>query len=93
MNVLIDNDLDLRVFLIPGKDNIITDPLSRFCNNLAVQLAPRFSIFNFEHTPSGCTGGLQKNDSYLTDVPATFQATVDNGASQPRALHSTWDGH
>jgi hypothetical protein len=47
MNVLMDNDLDLRVFLIPGKDNIIADPLSRFRNNLAIQLAPRLSIHNF----------------------------------------------
>ena len=47
MNVLMDNDLDLRVLLIPGKDNIIADPLSRFRNNLAIQLAPRLSILNF----------------------------------------------
>lgn len=47
MNILMDNDLDLQVVLISGKNNIIADPLSRFCNSLAVQLAPRLTIFDF----------------------------------------------
>jgi hypothetical protein len=47
MDVLIEDDRDLRVFHVPGKDNIVADPLSRFLNELALKLAPLLEIRTF----------------------------------------------
>jgi hypothetical protein len=59
MNVLIEDNLDLRVFNIPGKDNIIADPLSRFKNERARMLAPRLIILSFT-PPRDALGEVKK---------------------------------
>jgi hypothetical protein len=59
MNVLIDNDLDLRIFHIPGKDNIIADPPSWFLNDQTCMLAPRLVILNFT-PPRDALGAVKK---------------------------------
>ena len=45
--MLLEDEVDLRVFHIPGTDNIITDALSRYKNNLATLLSPNLIIGTF----------------------------------------------
>ena len=45
--MLLEVEVDLRVFHIPGQDNIIADALSRYKNNLATLLSPNLIIGTF----------------------------------------------
>jgi len=47
IDMLIEDEIDLRVFHIPGKDNLIADPLSRYKNRLATLLSPGLIIGTF----------------------------------------------
>ena len=47
IDMLLENELDLCVFHIPGHDNLITDPLSRYKNRLATILSPGLIISTF----------------------------------------------
>ena len=47
IDMLLEDKVDLRVFHIPGTDNIIADALSRYKNNLATLLSPNLIIGTF----------------------------------------------
>jgi hypothetical protein len=47
IDMLIEDQIDLRVYHISGKDNIIADPLSRYKNELARLLSPGLIISPF----------------------------------------------
>ena len=47
IDMLLEDEVDLRVFHIPGKDNIIADALSRYKNNLATLLSPNLITGTF----------------------------------------------
>ncbi len=47
INILIEDEIDLRVYFIPSEDNIITDPISHYKNHIALRLAPRLIINSF----------------------------------------------
>jgi hypothetical protein len=47
IDVLIEDEIDLRVYHTPGEDNIIADLLSRFKNKLALLLSPGLIIGSF----------------------------------------------
>ena len=47
IDMLLEDELDLWVFHIPGKDNLIADPLSRYKNRLATTLSPGLIIGTF----------------------------------------------
>jgi hypothetical protein len=47
IDMLIEDQIDLRVYHISGKDNIIADPLSRYKNELARLLSPGLIIGPF----------------------------------------------
>ena len=47
IDMLLEDEVDLHVFHIPGKDNIIADVLSRYKNNLATLLSPNLIIGTF----------------------------------------------
>jgi hypothetical protein len=47
IDVLIEDEVDLCVYHIPGKDNLIVDPLSRFKNKLALLLSLGLIIRTF----------------------------------------------
>ena len=59
MDILIKDDRDLHVFHIPGKDNIIADPLSRYLNELALKLTPHLTIHTFI-PPQDALGDIKK---------------------------------
>ena len=45
--MLLEDKVDLRIFHIPGKDNIIADTLSRYKNRLATLLSLNLIIGTF----------------------------------------------
>jgi hypothetical protein len=47
IDALIDNSTDTRVLHIPGEDNIVTNALSYFNNELALHLMPNLRIITF----------------------------------------------
>jgi len=59
VDVLIEDQLDLRVYHIPGKENLIADPLSRFKNILAQVLSPHLIIGTFI-PPQDALGAAKK---------------------------------
>ncbi|EIN03872.1 hypothetical protein PUNSTDRAFT_77509 [Punctularia strigosozonata HHB-11173 SS5] len=48
VDILLLHSIEIRVFHIPGKDNVMADALSRFDNDLVYQLAPTASISLFQ---------------------------------------------
>ena len=59
VNILLHFDVDLRVAHVPGNHNIIADALSRYHNELIVDLVPSAQIFTFE-PPRDALGVPQK---------------------------------
>ena len=59
IDMLLEDDLDLRIFHIPGHDNLIADPLSRYKNRLATILSPRLIISTFT-PPQDAMGAPKK---------------------------------
>ena len=47
IDMLLEDELDLQVFHIPGKDNLIADPLSRYKNRPTTTLFPGLIIGTF----------------------------------------------
>ena len=45
--MLVDDEIDLWVYHILGKDNLIADPLSQYKNRLATLLSPGLIIGTF----------------------------------------------
>jgi hypothetical protein len=48
VDVLIAHGIDLRVYHVPGHENVVADALSRFNNELALQLVPGLLIDHFQ---------------------------------------------
>ena len=48
VDLLLDHGVDLRVFHIPGQDNIVADALSRFRFDTVALYAPSLQIFKFQ---------------------------------------------
>jgi len=48
VDLLLDHGVDLRVFHIPGQDNIVADALSRFRFDTVALYAPSLRIFKFQ---------------------------------------------
>jgi hypothetical protein len=59
IDVLIKDQIDLRVYHILGKDNLIADPLSRYKNKLAWLLLPGLIISTFI-PPLDVLGAIKK---------------------------------
>jgi hypothetical protein len=55
----INNSITFKVYYVPGKQNIITDHLSRFQNTKALQLALKLQICNFQ-PPWNALGAIKK---------------------------------
>jgi hypothetical protein len=47
VDVLITHSVDLRVYHVPGHENVVADALSRFRNDVALQLVPDLIINTF----------------------------------------------
>ena len=60
INMPLEDGIDLRIFHIPGKDNILTDTLSRYKNRLATLLSPNLIIGTFLH-PQDALGASKKS--------------------------------
>jgi hypothetical protein len=48
ISLLISHNISLRVFHVPGSENVVADALSRFENMRAVAACPHLTISSFE---------------------------------------------
>ena len=80
INMLLKDELDLQVFHIPSKDNLIADPLSRYKNRLTTTLSPGLIIGTFL-PPQDALGAL-KNNGYLPHGSTTPSRAVDYRVAQ-----------
>ena len=75
IDMLLEDELDLHIFHIPRKDNLIADPLSRYKNRLTTILSLGLIISTFI-PPQDALGGPQNNGD-LPHSLATPLGTVD----------------
>ena len=59
IDMLLEDELDLHIFHIPGHDNLIVDPLSQYKNRLATILSPGLIIGTFT-PPQDAMGAPKK---------------------------------
>jgi hypothetical protein len=59
VDVLITHNIDLRVYHVPGHENVIADALSCFHNDVALQLVPGLIIDNFTPPQDAMGAGAQ----------------------------------
>jgi hypothetical protein len=75
VDLAINKSLSTKVYYIPGRQNVITNYLSRFQNAKALHLAQNMCIQLFQ--PPWNALGVVKNDQYHKHVQAAHSAALD----------------
>ena len=59
IDIVTEHGVEFKVYYVPGAENIIADPLSRFRNDVALFLAPKLAIMPFS-PPQDALGAVKK---------------------------------